>query len=71
MLSNIYAPINLKCDYMADFLGIDNPKPIFSWELKHDQPNQSQTAYQQHTQKHHLWTTEQHNEHTHRLPAAS
>ena len=45
MNNNRYAPINLKCDYMTDFLGIDNPKPVFSWKLKHDQPNQYQTAY--------------------------
>ncbi|AEE96386.1 glycoside hydrolase family 78 protein [Mahella australiensis] len=41
-----YAPVELRCEYLVDFLGIDNPKPRFSWLLDHDEKGQYQTAYQ-------------------------
>lgn len=40
------APIRLRCEYIENPLGIDNPHPKLSWILDHDEPNQYQTAYQ-------------------------
>ena len=39
-------PINLLCDYLTNPLGIDNPNPRLSWQLKDDRQGAKQTAYQ-------------------------
>lgn len=42
-------PINLRCEYHVDPLGIDETSPRLSWELRSGEPNrrgQKQTAYQ-------------------------
>ncbi len=39
-------PVNLKCDYLADPVGIDNNNPFLSWELQSVIRNQVQSAYQ-------------------------
>lgn len=36
---------NLKCEYLVNPLGIDEPKPRLSWTLESDQRGQKQTAY--------------------------
>lgn len=38
-------PVELKCDYLQNPLGIDNTTPLFSWELQSDEKNQKQTGY--------------------------
>ncbi len=40
------APVNLRCDYVQDALGIDNPRPKLSWVLQHPLANQVQGGYQ-------------------------
>lgn len=39
-------PHNLRCEYLQNPMGIDVPKPRFSWMLDHSQRGQRQTAYQ-------------------------
>lgn len=41
-----YAPVELRCEYVKDPLGIDSPRPRLSWALGHDEADQYQTAYQ-------------------------
>jgi hypothetical protein len=36
---------NLRCEYKKDPIGIDIPKPKFSWELQSDQKNILQSAF--------------------------
>lgn len=36
----------LTCDYYKNPIGIENPKPCFSWIVEAEQNNQSQSAYQ-------------------------
>lgn len=36
---------DLRCEYAANPLGIDTPRPRFSWRLDHDERGQAQTAY--------------------------
>lgn len=43
---NIYAPYDLRCQYVREPLGLDSKYPLFSWVLKHDEMGQFQTAYQ-------------------------
>ena len=40
------APVQLRCEYVRNPLGIDRPKPRLSWVLEHSAPNQYQRAYQ-------------------------
>jgi alpha-L-rhamnosidase len=40
------APINLRCEYLKDPLGIDVPQPRFAWVLEHTERAQKQSAYQ-------------------------
>ncbi|MHA2128401.1 MAG: glycoside hydrolase family 78 protein, partial [Promethearchaeota archaeon] len=39
-------PFNLRCEYLENPIGIDIAYPRFSWVLKHEKRNQTQTAYQ-------------------------
>jgi alpha-L-rhamnosidase len=39
-------PSQLRCEYLADPLGIDVPAPRLSWVLDHSQRGERQTAYQ-------------------------
>jgi len=39
-------PLELKCEYAVNPLGIDTPQPRFSWILESSQRGQMQTAYQ-------------------------
>ena len=42
-------PVNLRCEYRVNPLGIDSPRPRFSWSLelaRKDLRNQTQSAYQ-------------------------
>jgi len=39
-------PLNLRCEYLAEPLGIDTQMPRFSWELTSKERGQYQTAYQ-------------------------
>jgi alpha-L-rhamnosidase len=43
---NKHAPYTLKTEYLENPIGIDSMNPRFSWLLKHDKPNQIQTAFQ-------------------------
>jgi len=40
------APSGLRCEYLADPVGIDVRQPRFSWVLEHSQRGQKQSAYQ-------------------------
>jgi alpha-L-rhamnosidase len=40
------APTRLRCEYLADPLGIDVTAPRLNWVLDHDQRGEKQTAYQ-------------------------
>lgn len=42
---SIEAPIDLRCEYLINPLGIDEPKPRLSWILPRGGRNQSQSAY--------------------------
>ena len=37
---------NLRCEYLADPLGVEAAKPRLNWVVKSDQRGQKQTAYQ-------------------------
>lgn len=39
-------PVELRCEYLKDPLGIDTAKPRFSWKIVSDHRGQRQTAYQ-------------------------
>ncbi|MCX6890673.1 MAG: hypothetical protein NTX51_04015 [Verrucomicrobia bacterium] len=39
-------PAGLKCEYRANPLGLDAPRPRLSWQLESKERGQSQTAYQ-------------------------
>ena len=39
-------PGNLKCEYLVNPLGIDNPHPRFTWQMTDNRLGASQTAYQ-------------------------
>jgi len=39
-------PINLRCEYLTNTLGIDVKQPRFFWVLAHSERGQKQTAYQ-------------------------
>lgn len=39
-------PIDLKCDYIQNPMGIDNPSPRLSWRLQDKRQGAKQTAYQ-------------------------
>jgi alpha-L-rhamnosidase len=39
------APINLRCEYLQNPLGIDTQNPRFSWQLSSEERGQVQTAY--------------------------
>ncbi|MDZ7342635.1 MAG: family 78 glycoside hydrolase catalytic domain, partial [candidate division KSB1 bacterium] len=43
---NLAAPVNLRCEYQTNPLGIDTPSPRFSWNVKNLIRGQCQTAYQ-------------------------
>jgi len=43
--SNTRAPINLKCEYIKNPIGIDKDHPRFSWQLRWKERGQIQTAY--------------------------
>ena len=43
---SILAPLELKCEYTVNALGIDVAQPRFSWELSSSQRGQMQSAYQ-------------------------
>jgi len=40
------APIELRCEYLVNPLGVDTPRPRFSWVLEHSERGQAQTAYE-------------------------
>ena len=40
------APVQLRCEYVQNPLGIDRPNPRLAWVLRHSEPNQYQRAYQ-------------------------
>ena len=40
------SPTLLRCEYLIDPLGIDEPRPRLSWELRSDRRGARQTAYQ-------------------------
>ncbi len=40
------SPIELLCEYCIDPLGIDAPRPRFSWKLRHHERGRMQSAYQ-------------------------
>jgi len=40
------APSGLRCEYLADPVGIDVPQPRLSWVLEHSARGERQTAYQ-------------------------
>ena len=40
------APVGLRCEYLADPLGIDVKQPRFFWVLEHSERGQKQSAYQ-------------------------
>ncbi|NLA58829.1 MAG: family 78 glycoside hydrolase catalytic domain [Firmicutes bacterium] len=40
------APVQLRCEYVQNPLGIDRLNPRLSWVLQHSEPNQYQRAYQ-------------------------
>jgi alpha-L-rhamnosidase len=42
----INPPLDLKCEYLTNPIGLDTPIPRFSWTLQHDERNQLSTAYQ-------------------------
>lgn len=39
-------PVNLRCEYLSEPIGLDAPSPRLSWELKSSLRAQRQTAYQ-------------------------
>jgi len=43
---NTLTPVELKCEYLKNPLGIDVAQPRFSWELKSSRRGQMQSAYQ-------------------------
>lgn len=43
---NVKPPTKLRCEYLTNPLGVDTIEPRFSWQLKHEEQNQHQTAYQ-------------------------
>lgn len=45
-MTSIHQPDHLRCEYQRNPLGIDEPKPRFSWEMRDDRRNAVQTAYQ-------------------------
>jgi alpha-L-rhamnosidase len=40
------APLNLRCEYLLNPIGVDTPQPRFSWALTSDDKSQKQTAFQ-------------------------
>ena len=42
----IKPPINLRCEYLQNPIGIDISSPRFSWILEHKERSQSQSAFQ-------------------------
>ncbi len=40
------APVNLRCEYLSNPLGIDVRQPRFAWVLEHSERGQKQSAYQ-------------------------
>jgi len=43
---NRFAPVNLRCEYIVNPLGIDNPHPRLIWQMADDRQGAEQTAYQ-------------------------
>jgi len=41
----IIGATDLKCEYLADPIGVDNPNPRFTWRLNDDRPLATQTSY--------------------------
>jgi len=41
-----YPPLNLTCENQINPLGIDNPKPVFGWQLNDSSIGSAQSAYQ-------------------------
>src|SRR5690242_2792327 len=39
-------PVDLRCEYLSNPLGIDVVQPRFSWVLEHSERGESQSAYQ-------------------------
>src|SRR5689334_18120401 len=39
-------PAQLQCDSLVTPLGVDDPQPLFSWQLQDDRYGAKQTAYQ-------------------------
>ena len=37
---------NLKCEYLENPIGIDEPPPRFSWQMELEKPGSHQTAYE-------------------------
>lgn len=40
------APTGLRCEYLVNPLGVDTPKPRFSWVLEHGERAQGQSSYE-------------------------
>jgi alpha-L-rhamnosidase len=40
------APVDLRCEYLVNPIGVDTPRPRFSWVLEHSERGQGQTAYE-------------------------
>jgi alpha-L-rhamnosidase len=40
------SPVRLRCEYLANPLGVDIPQPRFSWVLEHSERGQIQSAYE-------------------------
>lgn len=41
----MFEPLNLRVDYDAEPLGLDNPRPAFSWEIRADGRCRRQSAF--------------------------
>lgn len=39
-------PVNLKCEYIVNPMGVDNPQPRFTWQMADNRLGALQTAYQ-------------------------
>ncbi|MFV2015417.1 MAG: hypothetical protein ACC656_08325, partial [Candidatus Heimdallarchaeota archaeon] len=43
--NNTLSPYNLRCEYLQNPLGIENPTPALSWKLSSPNDNDNQTAF--------------------------
>jgi len=45
-VSGVFVPMDLRCEYMSNPLGVDTTSPRFSWNIRHPERGQAQSAYQ-------------------------